>query len=92
MRWVGLYELHLLAATVGVGLATAILLNAILKPLLEPGIDHAKLVSIGTGPYYPLEVILAALAGYFGHARIKGNYCFSIWIVPTATSANSQRV
>jgi hypothetical protein len=84
MRWVGLYLLHLLAATFGVGLATAILLNAVLKPLLEPGISHAKLVSIATGPYYPLEIVLAALAGYFGYSRIKGNYCFWVWIVPTA--------
>lgn len=84
IRWVGLYLLHLLAATFGVGLATAILLNAVLKPLLEPGIDHAKLISIATGPYYPLEIVLAALAGYFGYTRIKGNYCFWVWIVPAA--------
>jgi hypothetical protein len=84
MRWVRLYLLHLLAATLGVGLATAVLLNAFLKPLLEPGIGHAKLISIGTGPYYPLEIVLAALAGYFGYNRIKGNYCFWVWIVPTA--------
>jgi len=47
VRWVGLYLLHLLIATLGVGLATAILLEAILKPLLGRGI-----ISIATGPYY----------------------------------------
>jgi hypothetical protein len=82
MRWVGLYLLHLLAATFGVLLATAILLNVVLKPL-EPWISHAKLVSIATGPYYALPIILAAFAGYFGYIRFKGNYRFWIWIVPT---------
>jgi hypothetical protein len=87
MRWVGFYLLHLLAATFGVMLATAILLNGILKPLLEPGISDAKLISIAAGPYYPLPIVLAALAGYFGyfgHTRIRGSYCFWVWIVPTA--------
>ena len=83
MRWVGLYLLHLLAATLGVGLATATLLNAVLKPLLEPGISHAKLISIATGPCYPLEIVLAGLAGYFGPRRLKGNHRFWVWIVPT---------
>jgi hypothetical protein len=84
MRWVGLYLLHLLAATFGVMLATAILLNAVLKPPLEPGIGHVKVISIATGPYYPLPMVLAAFAGYFGYTRVKGNYCFRVWIVPTA--------
>ena len=83
VRWVGLYLLHLLIATFGVGLATAILLEAILKPLLEPGIGHAKLVSIGTGPYYPLEIVLAGLAGYFGYGLLKGNHRLWVWILPT---------
>jgi hypothetical protein len=55
--WVGLYLLHLLIATLGVGLATAILLEAILKPLLGRGI-----ISIATGPYYPLEIVLGGIA------------------------------
>ena len=86
-RWVGFYLLHLLAATFGVMLATAILLNGILKPLLEPGISDAKLISIAAGPYFPLPIVLAALAGYFGyfgHTRIRGSYCFWVWVVPTA--------
>jgi hypothetical protein len=76
MRWVGIYLLHLLAATFGVMLATAILLNTVLKPLLEPVIGHAKVISIATGPYYPLPIVLAALAGYFGYTRIKATIAF----------------
>jgi len=83
MRWVGLYLLHLLAATFGVLLATAILLNAILRPLMEPWISHAQLISVANGPYYALPVVLAALAGYFSYIRFKGNYRFWVWIVPT---------
>jgi hypothetical protein len=82
MRWVALYLLHLLTATFGVMLATGILLNVVLKPL-EPWIGHAKLVSVAKGPYYPLPIVLAGLAGYFGYIRFKGNYRFWVWIVPT---------
>jgi len=82
MRWVGLYLVHLLTATFGVLLATGILLNVVLKPL-EPWIGHTKLVSVAKGPYYPLPIILAALAGYFGYIRSKGSYRFWVWIVPT---------
>jgi len=71
VRWVGLYLLHLLIATLGVGLATAILLEAILKPLLGRGI-----ISIATGPYYPLEIVLAAIAGYFGYGLLRGQSSF----------------
>jgi hypothetical protein len=84
VRWFGLYLLHLLAATFRVDLATAILLEAVLKPLLQPEIGHSKLVSIAAGPYYPLELALAAPAGYFGYGLLKGNQCFWVWIVPTA--------
>jgi hypothetical protein len=83
-RWVGLYLLHLLIATLGVGLATAILLDAILKPLLEPGIGNAELISIATGPYYPLEILMAGVAGYFGYGLLRGNHRFWVWILPTA--------
>ena len=83
MRWVCLYLLHLLAATFGVQLATAILLNVILKPLLEPWISHAQLISGANGPGYALPVVLAAIAGYFSYVRFKGDYRFWVWIVPT---------
>jgi hypothetical protein len=82
MQWVGLYLLHLLTATLGVMLATFILLNAVLRPVLEPRIRHADLISLVNGPVYPLPVVLAALAGYIGYAQFKGNYRFWVWIVP----------
>lgn len=77
-RWIGLYLLHLLIATLGVGLATAMLLEVILKPLLGRAI-----ISIGTGPYYPLEIVLAAVAGYFGYGLLRGNHRFWVWVLPT---------
>ena len=76
--WVGLYLLHLLIATLGVGLATAILLEAILKPLLGRGI-----ISIATGPYYLLEIVLAGIAGYFVYGLLRGNHRFWVWVLPT---------
>jgi hypothetical protein len=82
VRWVGLYMLHLLIATLGVALATAALLEGILKPLLSPD-GHARLVSITTGPYYALEIVLAGFAGYFSYGLLKGNHRFWVWILPT---------
>ena len=82
VRWIGLSLLHLLIATLGPGLATAILLETILKPLLGLGI-HAKLVSIATGPYYSLEIVLAGFAGYFGYGLLRGNHRFWVWVLPT---------
>jgi hypothetical protein len=81
MRSVGLYLLHLLVATFGAVLATGILLNVVLKPF-EPLIGHTRLFSVAKGPYYPLPIVLAALAGYFSYIRLKSNYRFWVWIIP----------
>jgi hypothetical protein len=81
MRSVGLYLLHVLTATLGVLLATGILLNVVLKPL-EPLIGHARLLSVSKAPYYPLPIVVAALAGYFSYIRLKSNYRFWVWIIP----------
>jgi hypothetical protein len=82
-RWVSLYLMHLLVATLGVGLATAMLFETILKPVLQPEMGHAKLVSIAAGPYYPLEILLAGFAGYFAYGKLKGNHRFWVWILPS---------
>jgi len=81
MRLVGLYLLHLLAATLGVLLATGILLNVVLKPL-EPFIGSTRLFSVAKGPYYPLLIVLAVLAGYFSDLRFKSNSRFWVWVIP----------
>ena len=84
IRWVCLYLLHLLAATLGVLLAASILLNVVLKPLLQPRIDFERfLTSVAKRPCSPLPILLAAIAGYFCNIRFEGNYRFWVWIVPT---------
>ena len=81
LRWVGLYLLNLLAATLGVLFATGVLLNVVLKPV-APLIGHARLFSVARGPYYPLPVILALVAGYVSSLRFKGNHRFWVWVIP----------
>src|SRR5260370_31702093 len=81
MRSVGLYLLHLLAATFGVLLAPGVLLNLVLNPF-EPLTGHTRLLSVAKGPYYPLPIVLAALAGYFSYIRFTSNYRFWVWIIP----------
>ena len=72
LRWIGLYILHLLIATLGVGLTTAI----------SPD-GHARFVRFASGPYYPLEILLAGLTGYFCYGLLKGNHRYWVWILPT---------
>ena len=45
-------------------------------------IGHARLFSVAKAPYYPLPIILAALAGYFSYIRFKSDYRFWVWIIP----------
>ncbi len=82
VRWVGMYLLNLLAATLGVAFATGVLLNVVLKPF-QPLIGHSKLFSVAQAPYYPLPLGLAVVAGYISHIRFKGNHRFWVWVVPT---------
>lgn len=83
VRWAGLYLLNLLAATLGIVLVTGFLLNVVLKPLSPPLISHSQLFSVAKGPYYPLPVVLAVIAGYISYIRLKGNHRFWVWVVPT---------
>ena len=80
-RWIAKYLLNLLVATLGVFFATGILLNVILKPV-EPLIGHSQLFSVAKGPYYPLSLVLAVVAGYISHFRFKGNQRFWVWVLP----------
>jgi hypothetical protein len=81
LRWIGIYLLDLLAATLGVVLASGILLNLVLKPV-EPLIGHSRLFSVAKGPYYPLPILLALVAGYIGNVRFKGNHRLWVWVLP----------
>jgi hypothetical protein len=81
LRWLGIYLLNLLAATLGVLLTTGIFLNVVLKPV-EPLIGHSKLFSVAKGPYYPLPLLLALVAGYVRNVRFKGNHGFWVWVLP----------
>ena len=81
LRWVGVYTLNLLAATLGVFFATGLLLNVVLYPFL-PLINRAKLLSVAQGPYYVLPICLALITGYVSHTRFKGNHRFWVWVVP----------
>jgi hypothetical protein len=81
LRWIGIYLLNLLVATVGVLVATGIFLNVVLKPI-EPLIGHSTLFASAKGPYYPLPLVLALVAGYIRTLRFKGNYGFWVWVLP----------
>ena len=81
LRWIGTYVLNLLVATLGILVATGILLNVILKPV-EPLIGHSQLFSLAKGPYYPLPLVLAVVVGYLSYFRFKENHLFWVWVLP----------
>lgn len=81
LRWAGIYLLNLLAATLGVFVATGFLLNVVLKPM-APLIGHSQLFSVARGPLYPLSLGIAVLTGYISYVRFKGNQRFWVWVLP----------
>jgi hypothetical protein len=37
------------------------------------------------GPYYPLPIVVAFLAGYFAYRWIRGSYSYWVWILPAVS-------
>ena len=42
------------------------------------------LFSVVQGPYYPLPIGLAIVAGYLSYIRFRGSQRFWVWVVPLA--------
>ena len=80
-QWTSIYLLNLLAATLGVVVATGFLLNVVLKPI-QPLIGHDRLFSFARAPYHLFPLVLALVAGYAGKLRFKGNHGYWVWILP----------
>ena len=88
LRWTGIYLLQLLAATLGVVVATGFVLNILLKPL-EQWLGHSTLFSVARGPYYAFPIALALVAGFVSGLRLEGNHRYWVWLLPALYTAVS---
>jgi hypothetical protein len=79
-KWASLWLLNTLNATVGVGAAVGSIEYSI-----RPFAGLATRSYILMGPYYPLPILVSFFAGYFAYRRIRGSYCYWVWILPAVS-------
>ncbi len=76
-KWVALWLVNTLNATLGVLIAVGFTIYS-----LGALVGRAVRLQLMQGPYYPFPIFVAFLAGYFAYRRIRGSYCYWVWILP----------
>jgi len=79
-KWVGLWLVNTLNATLGVMVAVGFI-NYSIRPFAGRGIFFY----LTQGPFYPLPIVVGFLAGYFTYRWIRGSYCYWVWILPAVS-------
>ncbi len=74
-RWIGLYALNLLAATLGVMFGAEVFAEVSLAPIM----GHQNFLAAVLKPPYPLLIALGILAGYLSQLRWKGSQALWVW-------------
>ena len=82
LRWIGLWVLNTLNATVGVLVATGFI-NYSIRPVAGRAIERYLMRM----PYCPLAIGVAFVAGYFAFRRTQGSYSNWVWILPAIGTA-----
>jgi hypothetical protein len=78
-KWVGLWLLNTLIATIGVGFTEGLVTESI-----RPFTTLATRIRLTWTPYYPLPVIAGLVVGYFTYLCFKGSYRYWAWVAPAA--------
>jgi hypothetical protein len=78
-RWVGLWLLNTLIATIGVAITEALATESI-----RSFTSLATRIRLVWTPYYPLPVIAGLAVGYFSYIYFKGSYRYWTWVLPNA--------
>jgi hypothetical protein len=79
LRWISIYILNLIAATLGAWFAAKILGEGLLTPI----IGSSNLTAGMLEPPYPILIAFGILAGYVGRIHWKGPQAFWVWVVPS---------
>jgi hypothetical protein len=79
VRWVGLWLLNSLIATVGVAISESLATESI-----RSFTSLATRIRLVWTPYYPLPVIAGLAVGYFSYVYFKGSYRYWTWVAPAA--------
>lgn len=83
-RWILLYLLNVVIATIGVLFTVGLIANVVMRPILDPLFGNNWLIRLGVTPYHPLYVLAAWLGGWFSHIRFRGSYRYWVWMLPAA--------
>jgi hypothetical protein len=76
-KWVGLWLLNTLVATLGVVATVGLLTYS-----TQSFVSHAARIHFVLTPYYPLPIMAGLVVGYLSYTRFKGSYRYWAWVVP----------
>src|SRR5713101_2184818 len=79
LRWLIVYSLSVVLATVG-----AMLMAAVLGDMLSPIVGRTLVIELQMKPPYPLEIGAGFLSGYLAWLKWKGSYTAWVWVIPVA--------
>jgi hypothetical protein len=77
VKWLGLWLLNTLIATIGVGITESLVTAAI-----RSFTSLATRIRIVWTPYYPLPVVAGLAVGYLSYIYFKGSYRYWTWVAP----------
>jgi len=84
VRWIGLWLLNTLIATVGVAINVGLISYS-----TRPFVSRALRAELIQTPYYPFPILIGLLVGYFSFLRFRGSYRYWVWILPAFLTFHS---
>lgn len=77
VKWVGMWLLNTLVATLGVAMTVGLLSTA-----TRSLTTREMRVHLVQTPYYPVPILVGLVVGYFSYTRFKGSYRYWAWVGP----------
>jgi hypothetical protein len=76
-KWVGMWILNSLIATLGVAITVGLLTHATRSFTTRATRIHSVLT-----PYYPVDIAVGFVVGFFTYTGFKGSYRYRAWLGP----------
>jgi hypothetical protein len=76
-KWVGLWLLNTLVATLGIAVTVGLLTYS-----TQTFVTRATRIRLLFTPYYPLPIMVSLAVGSLSYIRFKGSYRYWAWIAP----------
>jgi len=78
-KWVGLWLLNTLIATLGVAITAGFFTYS-----SREFVSRAARIDFVLTPYYPVPILVGLVVGYLSYLRFRGSYRYWAWILPAA--------